>query len=194
MPNTSLIDATATLSVLFLTLHCAWSVYSSSKYLQQSASSIWHCQFAPRTFKTLLFLFDKLFNWQQRQTAIAGVSAAFHWLRSVQCTHIRIQPFYGPFSRTTRVSRCQKKSSSGLYGAMENNRGRHTDHPAGRHSIQTNQRPTSVIPPFLCRIPFLPQPSHFILAWDGHQICWLACPVGRLGLYSALQIICLTLT
>jgi len=28
------------------------------------------------------------------------------------------QPFYGPFSRTTRVSRCQK-STSGLYGARE---------------------------------------------------------------------------
>jgi len=28
------------------------------------------------------------------------------------------QPFYGPFSGTTRVSRCQKKTS-GLYGARE---------------------------------------------------------------------------
>jgi len=28
------------------------------------------------------------------------------------------QPFYGPFSRTTRVSRCQKRTS-GLYGARE---------------------------------------------------------------------------
>jgi len=27
-------------------------------------------------------------------------------------------PFYGPFSGTTRVSRCQKKTS-GLYGARE---------------------------------------------------------------------------
>jgi len=27
------------------------------------------------------------------------------------------QPFYGPFSRTTRVSWCQKRSSR-LYGAM----------------------------------------------------------------------------
>jgi len=29
------------------------------------------------------------------------------------------------------VSRCQKKSSSGLYGATEDIRGRHTDNPAG---------------------------------------------------------------
>jgi len=28
------------------------------------------------------------------------------------------QPFYGPFTGTTRVSRCQKKNS-GLYGARE---------------------------------------------------------------------------
>jgi len=27
-------------------------------------------------------------------------------------------PFYGPFSRTTRVSRCRKRTS-GLYGARE---------------------------------------------------------------------------
>ena len=62
---------------------------------------------------------------------------------------------YGPFSGTARVSRCQKKSSSGLYGAREDNRGRHTDNPAERHSIRTNQRPTSIIPPFLRQMPFL---------------------------------------
>ena len=49
-------------------------------------------------------------------------------------------------------------------------RGRHTDNPAGRHSIRTNQRPTS-LPPFLRQIPFLQQPLQFILAWDVHQIC-----------------------
>jgi len=32
--------------------------------------------------------------------------------------------FNGPFSCTTQVSRCQKKSSSGLCGAREDNRGR----------------------------------------------------------------------
>jgi len=53
-------------------------------------------------------------------------------------------------------------------------RGRHADHMAGHHSIRTNQQPTSIIPPFLRQMPFLPQPSHFILAWDRHEICWLA--------------------
>ena len=33
-------------------------------------------------------------------------------------THTDTQPFYGPFSRTTHVSRCQKRTS-GLYGARE---------------------------------------------------------------------------
>ena len=56
-------------------------------------------------------------------------------------THTHAQPFYGLFSRITRVSRCQKKSSSQLYGAREDNRGRHTDNPDIRHSVRTNQRP-----------------------------------------------------
>jgi len=34
------------------------------------------------------------------------------------------------------------------YGARQDIRGRHTDHPVGRHSIRTNQRPTSNIPIF----------------------------------------------
>ena len=63
-------------------------------------------------------------------------------------THTHTQPFYRPFFGTTGVSRRQKKSSSGIYGARENNRGRHTDHPAGRRSIRTNQRPPPSSPIF----------------------------------------------
>ena len=55
------------------------------------------------------------------------------------------------------MSRCKKKTSSGLYGAMEDIRGRHTDHPAWCHSIWINQQPVSIIPSFLRRMPFLPQ-------------------------------------
>jgi len=33
-------------------------------------------------------------------------------------THTHTQQFYGPFSGTTRVNRCQKRTS-GLYGARE---------------------------------------------------------------------------
>jgi len=37
--------------------------------------------------------------------------------------------------------------------------------------------PPSSSPIFLCQMPFPPQRSEFILAWDRHQICWLAYPV-----------------
>jgi len=41
----------------------------------------------------------------------------------------------------------EKEISSGLYGAKGDTRGRHIDNPAGCHSIRTNQRPISLIPP-----------------------------------------------
>ena len=44
--------------------------------------------------------------------------------------------FYGPFSGTTRVSRCQKRTSDFMVQGKIN-RGRHTDHPAVRLSIWT---------------------------------------------------------
>jgi len=50
------------------------------------------------------------------------------------------QPFYSPLSGTTQVSQCQKITSV-FYGAGKINRGRHTDHLTGRHSIRTNQCP-----------------------------------------------------
>jgi len=50
------------------------------------------------------------------------------------------QPSYGPFSGTIRVSQCQQRTSDFmLQGKI--NRGRHIDHPAGRHSTRTNQFP-----------------------------------------------------
>jgi len=48
-------------------------------------------------------------------------------------------------------------------------RGRHADNSGGRHWIRTNQQSTSINPPFLHQMPFLPQPSQFILAWDRHR-------------------------
>jgi len=63
--------------------------------------------------------------------------------------------FYGPFSGTTQVSWCQKRTS-GLYGAREDNRGRHTDHPARHHSIRTNQCLPAPVPIFFYRPDALP--------------------------------------
>jgi len=91
------------------------------------------------------------------------------------------QPFYGPFSGTTQVSRCQKRSSSGLYDSREDNSGRHTDNPDGRHSICTNQRPTSIIPHFTPdALPATTLPICPGLGWNRHQICQLAFPVACL--------------
>jgi len=80
------------------------------------------------------------------------------------CTHTHTHTFYGPFSGTTRVSRCQQKSF-GICGAREDNRGRHTDHPDEHHSIRTNQWPTSIIPRFYAGCPSWHNPP--TLSWLG---------------------------
>ena len=54
--------------------------------------------------------------------------------------HTTTQPFYGPFSGITRVSRCQKRTS-GFMVQGKTNRGIHINHPAGCHSIWTKQCP-----------------------------------------------------
>ena len=91
-------------------------------------------------------------------------------------THTTILRLF--FSGTTGVSRCQKKTSSGLYGAREDSIGRHTDNRLGvRHSVWTSQQPIAFIPPpFLWWMPFLPQSSQFILACIGTRYA---------GLYNA---------
>ena len=88
------------------------------------------------------------------------------------------------FSRTTRVSWCQTKSSSACYSARRNIRGRHTNNPAGRHSIRTNQWPISFIPPFLRRCPSCHSPPN--LSWlgtgtkyAGSHTQWLGYPSNR---------------
>jgi len=59
------------------------------------------------------------------------------WL-SLTHTH-RHNHFTALLPGTTRVSQCQKNLLLDFNGAREDNRGRHTDNPAGRHSIRTNQ-------------------------------------------------------
>jgi len=48
------------------------------------------------------------------------------------------------------------------------------------HPTLTNWYPNLCHPTILRRMPFLAQPSLFILAWDRHQICWLAYPAAKL--------------
>jgi len=77
------------------------------------------------------------------------------------------QPFYG-HSGTTRVNRCQKKASSGLYGARE------ADTPTiwvdATPSGPISNPPPSIPQFFLHRMSFLLQPSQFIVAWDMQRI------------------------
>jgi len=79
------------------------------------------------------------------------------------------QPFYGLFPETIWMSQCQKKASSGLYDVTEDNKRQTHQQSRWAPHHPANQQPTSInpkIPPFLRWMPFLPQPSQFILAWD----------------------------
>jgi len=123
------------------------------------------------------------------ESLLGHPNTSIHLKHTHTHTHSHIQPFYDPLSGTTRVSRYQKRHSpthtwNVLWESViilnfvrcgEDNRGRCTDNPAGRHHIRTvDGGPTSIITQILCRMLFLPQPSQFILAWDSHQICWIA--------------------
>jgi len=60
----------------------------------------------------------------------------------------------------------------------ESNTGRCTNNPDGLPPHPDYLLPSPLpSPPFLRWMPFLTQPSQFNLAWDRHQICWLAYPV-----------------
>ena len=65
------------------------------------------------------------------------------------------QLFYEPFSGTTQVSGARRELLDFMVQG-EINRGRHTDHVAGRHSIRTNQCPTPPSPHIFYRPDALP--------------------------------------
>jgi len=104
------------------------------------------------------------------------VSRCRHRDHLCTCNNTHTLPFYGSLSGTTRVGRYQKRHSPthtwnvlwepviilDFMRCGEDNWGKsgwtppHLDHrcPHLHH------------PPILCRMPFLSQPSQFILAWD----------------------------
>jgi len=53
------------------------------------------------------------------------------------------------------------------------------------HPIQTNWCPHLCLPQFLRRMPFLTQPSQFILAWNrlAYQVAWLPESVPSLQIF-----------
>jgi len=73
-----------------------------------------------------------------------------------------LRPFFPGLSGSAGARR---KSSSGHYGTREESRGRHTHNLVGRHSIRTNQRPTSLIPHFYAGCPSCRNPP--TLSWLG---------------------------
>jgi len=77
----------------------------------------------------------------------SGVTPCQNWFSKKNHT----QPFYGPFSGTTQVSGCQERILDFMVLGKINT-GRHTEHPAGHHSIRTKQ----------CRPP--PSPHIFLQA------------------------------
>ena len=61
----------------------------------------------------------------------------FHCLAHTH-THTHTQPFYGPFPGPPGSAGARRELLNFMVQGKIN-RGRHTDHPAGRHSIRTNQ-------------------------------------------------------
>jgi len=59
-----------------------------------------------------------------------GLMLQLYIVKMWHITHTHTQLFYDPFSGTTQVSQ-RKKKSSGLYGAMGDTRGRHTNNLTG---------------------------------------------------------------
>ena len=95
------------------------------------AKGMWAVNFAP------------VFNWQvvlyNGHTAVIVV---------IVVVVVPPQPFYGSFSRTTRWPSARRELLDFMVQGKIN-RGRHTDHPAGRHSIRTKQFPSPPSPIFL---------------------------------------------
>jgi len=100
--------------------------------------------------------------------------------------------FYGPWYGTTRVSLYQKrhfihshlKSSISVAGGLSSFwilRGVGKIIKESVPTIRLDATPSGPLmpprlhhPPVLRQMPFLPQPSQIVLAWDMHQICWIA--------------------
>ena len=115
------------------------------------------------------------------RTDIAGILTVVGILRGWNLfalkIHAHTQPFYcsldlvldNPGEPVPEGTFCH------LLDFLEQNEGntsRHTNNLDGLPPHPDSLVPPPLpSPPFLCRMPFLTQPSQFILAWDRHQIC-----------------------
>jgi len=94
------------------------------------------------------------------------------------------QPFYGPFSWTTRVSRCEKKAFSGLYGAWEDNK-MQTHQQSAWVPLHVDQSAFHLhqSPAFLRWTPSCCNPPNLPWLGTGIGVRWIAYPGDLVVLY-----------
>jgi len=86
-------------------------------------------------------------------------------------THTQTQLLCGLFPAPPKWAGARRNLLLDFYGVREDNTGRLTDHPDGRHSIRTNQWPISIIPHFYAGCPSCRNPP--TLSWQAPNM--LAC-------------------
>jgi len=107
------------------TINSLWTILSRSGLVSMQSlrqllrKSVWYVNTSSK--------FDTLNNSTSNNEFVQYINSVCH------CCFLTDYYHYDT-TRTTRVSQCQK-SFSGLYGARGDIRGRHTDNPAGCHSI-----------------------------------------------------------
>ena len=95
--------------------------------------------------QTVIIILDSNGNVHCMMNAIMPTKSLRRFIRLYLNTHTTsLRPFLHDYPGEP----VQKKSSSGLYGATGDIRGRHTNNVARRHSIQTNERPPPSSPHF----------------------------------------------
>jgi len=92
---------------------------------------------------------DPRVYWLCTSATLSSVNGPWCYQPLVGLTLIKLdahtQPFYGPFLGQSGWAGARRELLDFMVQG-EINRGRHTDHPAGRHPIQTNQCPPSPSP------------------------------------------------
>jgi len=93
------------------------------------------------------------------------------WAVTAKCRPIRLQsravPLYAPTIKLPQKTHMLRHHlSSDFCSTTPLPKTFIADNHSRCHPIQTIGAPTSIIPLFLHRMPFLPQSSHFFLAWD----------------------------
>ena len=114
------------------------------------------------------------FNWRMLLVQAFKTKGKLKTWKEQDTTNTNTRDRFMTLSWDYQVSRWKKKSSSGLYGATEYNRGKHTDNLAECHSIPTNHWPTSIIPPIFM-LDALPDTTDPIYRGLGQAPNMLAC-------------------